>query len=286
MALYHYYINSQGIITHEGIIIDDTTLIELIYKNMDYNRTGSFPEASFYARIGNEEIYLHKEDTPIVWKYIDGDRICMTNKISYPFSIRDLRYSKDGNLYHRSSMGEWGRMSARLLVDLRDNIQPWGPHYIYSDDFHSRVIEPLEKNDTVFLHPRSDNQCFGCGELNHQGLHMTFVYDPIAQSVESWFTPPKYLMGSLNIMHGGMVSLLLDETMGKVLSGMNVKAPTGQLNVRFKKPTLIEQELYLKGRLLSEQGRKFTLMAELIDKEGNVTAQGEGLFIKRKENHS
>jgi acyl-coenzyme A thioesterase PaaI-like protein len=115
---------------------------------------------------------------------------------------------------------------------------------------------------------------------------MTFVYDPIAQSVESWFTPPKYLMGSLNIMHGGMVSLLLDETMGKVLSGMNIKAPTGQLNVRFKKPTFIEQELYLKGRLLSEQGRKFTLMAELIDKEGNVTAQGEGLFIKRKENHS
>jgi acyl-coenzyme A thioesterase PaaI-like protein len=93
-------------------------------------------------------------------------------------------------------------------------------------------------------------------------------------------------MGSLNIMHGGMVSLLLDETMGKVLSGMQIKAPTAQLNVRFKSPTFIEQELHLMGRLISEQGRKLSLMADIYDQEGNITAQAEGLFIRRKEINS
>jgi acyl-coenzyme A thioesterase PaaI-like protein len=282
MAVYHYHINSQGIITHEGIIIDDISLIELIYKNMDYNRTGSFIEASFYSRIGNEDIYLHAEDTAIVWKYLHVDRICMTDKITYPFSIKDLRYSKEGNLYHRSSIGQWGRLSGSLLIQLRDNIHTWGPYYMFSKDGYSRVIEPIEVSDKIFLHPKKENQCFGCGEKNDHGLHMTFIYDPHSKSVESWFTPPQYLMGSLNIMHGGIVSLLLDETMGKVLSGMNVKAPTGQLNVRFKKPTFIEHELHLKGRLVAEQGRKYSLEAELYDREGNLTAQAEGLFIKKK----
>ena len=119
MAMYHYHINGQGIITHEGIIIEDHSLIDLVYKNMDINRTGTCPEARFYARIGNEEIFLHTEDTPIVWKYLQDDRLCMTDSISIPFSIRDLRFSKEGNLYHRSQLGGWGRMSARLLVEMR-----------------------------------------------------------------------------------------------------------------------------------------------------------------------
>lgn len=283
MATYHYHINGQGIITHEGIIIEDTSLIDLVYKNMDINRTGICPEARFSAHIGKEDIFLHTDDTAIVWKYLDGDRICMSDSISFPFSMRDLRFSKDGNLYHRSHLGEWGRISARLLIELRENIQAWGPYYVFMNEQGSRIIEPLESTEKIFLHPRSENQCFGCGEKNEHGLHMTFVYDPVNQIVESWFYPPKYLMGSLNIMHGGMVSLLLDETMGKVLSGMQVKAPTAQLNVRFKRPTLMEQDLYLRGRLISEQGRKFSLMAEIIDQEGNITAQAEGLFIRRKE---
>lgn len=283
MAMYHYHINGQGIITHEGIIIEDLSLIDLVYKNMDINRTGTCPEARFYARIGNEEIFLHTEDTPIVWKYLQDDRLCMTDSISIPFSIRDLRFSKDGNLYHRSQLGGWGRMSARLLVEMREHIHEWGPYYVFKHEYGSRVIEPLESNGKIFLHPRPENQCFGCGDKNQYGLHMTFVYDPEHYIVESWFKPPIHLMGSLNIMHGGMVSLLLDETMGKVLSGMNVKAPTAQLNVRFKRPTFMEQELYLRGRLISEQGRKFSLMAEILDQDGNITAQAEALFIRRKE---
>lgn len=283
MARYHYHINEQGIITHEGIIIEDVSLIDLVYKNMDINRTGICPEARFYVQIGNEVIYLHAEDTPIVWKYLYGNRICMTDSISIPFCIRDLRFSKEGNLYHRSQLGGWGRVSSRLLVEIRDNIHAWGPYYMFTNEHSSCVIEPLESIDKIFLHPRPENQCFGCGDRNEHGLHMTFVYDPNHNSVESWFIPPKHLMGSLNIMHGGMVSLLLDETMGKVLSGMNVKAPTAQLNVRFKRPTFIEQELYLRGRLISEQGRKCTLLAEVLDQDGHITAQAEGLFIRRKE---
>jgi len=283
MAQYHYHINSQGIISHEGIIIDDESLIALIYKNMDYTRMGPSDEPTFCARIGNEEIFLHYEDTPIVWKYLSGDRLYMNTNISFPFSLNDLRFSADGNLYHRAPKGNWARISSRLLIELRDNIQKWGPYYTFEKDGCSRVIEPLEHTQYLFLHPRTENMCFGCGEGNSHGLHLTFVYDPITHSVDSWYTPPRHLMGSMNIMHGGMVSLLLDETIGKVLSGMNVKAPTAQLNVRYKRPTLVETELHICGRLEYEQGRKFRLTAEIYDTEGNMTAQGEGLFIKRKD---
>ena len=282
MAQYHYHLNSQGIISHEGIIIEDESLIEMIYKNIDSTRMEPSDTVSFCARIGNEEIFVHCEDSHIVWKYISETTLHMTTNIAFPFSINDIRFSQDGNLYHRAQIGNWARISARLLIEIRDHIHTWGPYYLYEKDGFSRVIEPLEKSHRIFLHPRLENQCFGCGLQNTHGLHMTFVFDSLSNSVETWYTPPKHLMGSLNVMHGGMVSLLLDETMGKVLSGMNIKAPTAQLNVRYKRPTPVENQLYIQGRLISAQGRKYSLIAEIFDSEGNMTAQGEGLFIQRK----
>ncbi|NBO70433.1 MAG: PaaI family thioesterase [Bacteroidetes bacterium] len=283
MSIYHYYITDQGDLLHEQIVMNDESLIEMIYKNMEINRTPHCSEAKYYAKIGYEEIYLHVQDTPIVFKTLRDNILYMTNNISIQFNPNDLRFNEHGYLYHRSTIGNWARLHTHVTMQLSKNIEKWGKYYIYKDDVHQRVIEPLEKEDTIFLHPKPENQCFGCGLNNTIGLRMTFVYHPQLQEVETWFTPPTFMMGSLNVIHGGMVSLLFDETMSKVLTGMGIKAPTGTLSVRYLKPTYMDQELHITASLISEKGRKLELQASMYDQSKVKTASGTALFIKREQ---
>lgn len=280
MNVYHYHITSQGYIIHENNIIADESLIEMMYKNMEINRTSRFPEAKYHLRFKDEELFLSVEDTPIVYKRMIDGVLYMTKNVSIPFNPLDLRFSIEGYLYHRTHLGDWGRLSTHVMMELSSNIQKWGRYYMYTDENHSRVIEPLSKHDEIFIHPKDDNQCFGCGKRNEAGLHMTFVFNSTTHSIESWITPTTIMMGSLNIMHGGMVALLLDESMGKVLTGLGIKAPTGNLSIRYHKPTPMDQELYLRASLVSEQGRKLNLQSEIFDENNAMTASGTGLFIR------
>lgn len=77
-----------------------------------------------------------------------------------------------------------------------------------------------------------------------------------------------------------MIALLCDEAMGKVLTGLGIKAPTGNLSVRYHKPTFMDQELYITASLISEQGRKLQLKSEIYDQHSILTASGTGLFIR------
>jgi acyl-coenzyme A thioesterase PaaI-like protein len=133
------------------------------------------------------------------------------------------------------------------------------------------------------MHPKFDNNCFGCGIGNSQGLRLTFMFNSLLNIAESWYVPTEREMGALGIMHGGFVSLLLDEAMGKVLSGLGIKAPTAQLNVRFNKPTMLDKPIHIIGKLLEISGRKYSLKATIMDEKGNITAEANALFIKIKD---
>lgn len=280
MNVYQYHITSQGDIIHEHNIIVDDSLIEMIYKNMEINRTGRFPNAKYHLQFKDEELFLTVEDTPIVYKRLIDGVLFMTQNLSIIFNPQDLRFSAEGYLYHKSIIGGWGRLSTQVTMQLSKYIHEWGRYYVYKDENYERVIEPLNSNDVIFIHPKDNNNCFGCGNGNKHGLHMTFVFNTNTHSTETWIKPPSLMMGSLNIMHGGMIALLCDEAMGKVLTGLGIKAPTGNLSVRYHKPTFMDQELYITASLISEQGRKLQLKSEIYDQHSILTASGTGLFIR------
>lgn len=280
MNIYHYHITSQGDIIHENNSIIDESLIDMIYKNMEFNRTGRFPNAKYHLQFKDEELFLTVEDTPIVYKRLIDGVLYMTKQLSVTFNPQDLRCSSEGYLYHKSNIGEWGRLSTQVTMQLSESIHEWGRYYIYKDEKVERVLEPLVKKDEIFIHPKDDNHCFGCGKGNESGLRLTFVFNTKTHSTETWIRPPKVMMGSLNIMHGGMIALLCDEAMGKVLTGLGIKAPTGNLSIRYHKPTYMDQELYITASLISEQGRKLHLKSEIFDQNNVLTASATGLFIR------
>jgi len=79
-----------------------------------------------------------------------------------------------------------------------------------------------------------DHHCFVCGEKNHYGLHLKFSIHE--GKVLSEFVPQKVHQGYKDIVHGGIISTVLDEAMVKAAIMQGMPAVTVEIGVRFKNP--------------------------------------------------
>lgn len=127
---------------------------------------------------------------------------------------------------------------------------------------------------------RDDGMCFGCGKNNPIGLKLEFDLDEKNLTVEARFTPGEEHQGYTGIMHGGLVSTVLDEAMLKLLWDSGISAVTASLEVRLLKPVPVCRELVIKGRVDSEQGRIIQTSAEVEDNDGNVLARGKAKCMR------
>jgi acyl-coenzyme A thioesterase PaaI-like protein len=80
--------------------------------------------------------------------------------------------------------------------------------------------------------------------------------------------------------HGGIVAGLFDDVFGFVLGILQQPAYTGELVVRYERPTPLQRQLACRGRLAERDGRKLWIEGELVDVvRDEVVARGRGLFI-------
>ncbi len=125
----------------------------------------------------------------------------------------------------------------------------------------------------------TDSNCFACGKNNPRGLKLKFAQ--IESHVEAHFDTVKDFEGWDNIIHGGIVSTLLDEAMShavfKLLGGTVV---TAEMCVRFVKPTKVGQTVVVKGYIDCDKGRIIETSAQIVDGKGEVLAKATGRFFK------
>lgn len=124
-------------------------------------------------------------------------------------------------------------------------------------------------------------RCFICGSENPVGLkHMFYVYE---NSVCSDILIPDGFNGFKDIVHGGIVSALLDETMGWNAfvfgKGHNLYF-TRDLNVKFRKALNTNTPYLLKTEFLSEKRMFAITKGYITDKNNNIYAEAEGKFIE------
>jgi acyl-coenzyme A thioesterase PaaI-like protein len=80
--------------------------------------------------------------------------------------------------------------------------------------------------------------------------------------------------------HGGIVAGLFDDVFGFVLGVLQQPAFTGELTVRYVRPTPLHRPLACRGRLVERSGRKIWIEGELVDVEsGEELARGRAVFI-------
>jgi acyl-coenzyme A thioesterase PaaI-like protein len=80
-------------------------------------------------------------------------------------------------------------------------------------------------------------------------------------------------------VHGGWVATLLDQLLGIANIASGNPAMTGELTIRYRKPTPIGVPLVLKARTDAVDGRRVNTSGE-ITADGEVTAEAVGLFIR------
>jgi uncharacterized protein (TIGR00369 family) len=129
-----------------------------------------------------------------------------------------------------------------------------------------------------------DHFCFVCGKGNPGGLQIKFQY-PEPGICRAEFTPPRKFQGWQGILHGGIVSTLLDEALAHAVGGAErggggSGAVTAELCVRFKRPVPIGQPVVIEGAVRSDKGRVVECESSLKDMNGNELASAKGKLVR------
>ena len=125
----------------------------------------------------------------------------------------------------------------------------------------------------------NSQMCFACGLGNPIGLKMAFYEDGEGRVVAK-FTPRPEHQGYPGTMHGGIVTALLDETLGRVAIAAGRWMVTGRLNIRFRRPIPLTETLTVVGEPLKWQKRALEARGEIRLADGQVGAEATGTFLE------
>jgi len=130
-------------------------------------------------------------------------------------------------------------------------------------------------------HPvtKRPNHCFGCGEANSAGMHLSFSRDEALRKVTGAFHLSERYQGAPGIAHGGIVALVLDEALSKVSRFCGVTAVTAELNVEYLRPVRIGEEIRVEAINERVDGKHLYHSGEIRDAMGRVLARAKGRFV-------
>jgi len=111
-----------------------------------------------------------------------------------------------------------------------------------------------------------DHFCFACGSLNNSGLKLNFILDEKNQTISTEFTPKKIHQGYKDIVHGGLIGLIMDECMVNLAWKLGMPAVSAEYNVRLYRPAMIGKTLKFTAKITSHSHRILIISAECLDK--------------------
>ena len=126
-------------------------------------------------------------------------------------------------------------------------------------------------------HP--DYDCFGCSPDNPFGLHLEF-YEEGDYIVSKWH-PGKHYQGWLHTLHGGIISTLIDETCGWVVTRkMQTSGFTTNLNVKFRQSVSTnEQEVTIRAHIVRQARNLLFIHGTVTNFKGDVCAEGDATYF-------
>ena len=139
-------------------------------------------------------------------------------------------------------------------------------------------------------YPDNVSHCYGCGRNNHDGHQIKTVWD--GDETVTRFKPEPFHTSMPGFAYGGLIASLIDcHSTGTAAAAMYrsegrdmdslppFRFVTGSLHVDFLKPTPIDAELVIRGRVKEIKGRK--VVVETTVSAGEViTARGELVAVQ------
>lgn len=142
-------------------------------------------------------------------------------------------------------------------------------------------------------YPENVSHCYGCGSHNAHGHRIKTVWD--GDETVTRFRPEPFHTSVPGFAYGGLIASLIDcHSTGTAAAAMYrqtgrnmdslppFRFVTGSLHVDFLKPTPIDGELVIRGRVKEIKGRKVVVETTVFAGEV-ATARGEVVAIQMPE---
>ncbi|MFC2166254.1 PaaI family thioesterase [Acidobacteriota bacterium] len=120
--------------------------------------------------------------------------------------------------------------------------------------------------------------CFICGKDNPIGLKVTF--EKKDGKARGEYTPSRNFEGYKDVLHGGIISALLDEVMVYAVFSQGHLCVTTHMEVKFRKAAKINEKLLIEGNIVDDRGKLILTEGKILNQEGDIVATGKGKFFK------
>jgi len=125
------------------------------------------------------------------------------------------------------------------------------------------------------------SNCLLCGQHNSWSLGLKFRAADDGCIRGEFHAHPR-LQGYDGVLHGGVITALLDAAMTHSLFYKGIEAVTGDLRVRFLHPIPCDSILDLTACILFEKSKLYVVKAEILYK-GRLMAKAEAKFMQRSK---
>ncbi len=117
-----------------------------------------------------------------------------------------------------------------------------------------------------------NNKCFACGNDNPDGLKLKFIYSPDGKKVKTTFVPDAKYQGWKDVVHGGIIVTLLDETMAKAAVKKGFRILTGEISAKFKAPAKVNEQLCCEAEIEAVKKKILYVRATVYKENGSTVA--------------
>ncbi len=125
-----------------------------------------------------------------------------------------------------------------------------------------------------------DGYCFVCGKNNREGLQVNWVTE--GKTTRAEFVPLKRFQGFKDIVHGGIITALLDEAMARLAWKLYGNCIPAEINIRFISAARVKEKLLISGEIVNTAKRIIYARSEIRKEDGTkvATATAKILLLK------
>ena len=140
------------------------------------------------------------------------------------------------------------------------------------------ITESLESN-LAKVRRRVHRDCVVCSYQNEQGLHLDFRTTGDGE-VTADFIYDKSYQGYPGLLHGGVLSAILDGAMTNCLFARDCIALTADFRIRFRHPVIVSQTAGVRAWITRTTPPIFEVKAE-ITQAGRITTTATAKFMQK-----
>lgn len=121
---------------------------------------------------------------------------------------------------------------------------------------------------------------FFSGQENEQSFKINYQVNEEEKSVKAIFVPDDHHTSYQNTVHGGLMAALLDDAMAYAINHAGDVAFTGKLEIRFKTPPQLGEELHIEARVDEKKRSLYYTLGKITSKQGQVFAEAKAVFMQ------